>query len=85
MSEYPEHEKLKAIADKSQAIGDFLEWATQTHGLWLAEPVPNSLHGYFAPTGKRTVGLLAEFFDIDEDKIEAEKRAMLAALRGESS
>lgn len=23
---YPEHEKMKAIKDKSQAIGEFLEW-----------------------------------------------------------
>lgn len=26
MNEYPEHEKLRAIQDKSQAIGEFLDW-----------------------------------------------------------
>lgn len=26
MSEYPEHDKLRAIRDKSQAIGEFLDW-----------------------------------------------------------
>lgn len=26
MAEYPEHEKLKKIADQSQAIGEFLDW-----------------------------------------------------------
>jgi len=26
MSDYPEHDKLHKVADKSQAVGDFLEW-----------------------------------------------------------
>lgn len=25
-SEYPEHEKLQAVVDRSQAIGEFLDW-----------------------------------------------------------
>lgn len=32
MNGYPEHEKLRAISDKSQAIGEFLEWL-ETGGL----------------------------------------------------
>jgi hypothetical protein len=30
LTEYPEHEKLKAVQEKSQAIGSFLEWLTGT-------------------------------------------------------
>lgn len=26
MTDYPEHEKLQAVIDRSQAIGEFLEW-----------------------------------------------------------
>lgn len=26
MTEYPEHEKLKEVQEKSQSIGEFLEW-----------------------------------------------------------
>jgi len=42
-----------------------------------AEHVPQGLYMY----GKTTVDLLAEFFDIDQNKLEAEKRAMLDQLR----
>lgn len=28
MSDYPEHDKLALVAEQTQAIGDFLEWAT---------------------------------------------------------
>ena len=34
---YPEHDKLSAISNQSQVIGEFLEWANQTHGWMLAE------------------------------------------------
>jgi hypothetical protein len=31
-SDYPEHDKMLRIADKSQAIGDFIEWlSTEKH------------------------------------------------------
>ena len=79
---YPEHEKLAKISGKSQAVGEFLEWAS-SQGLHLCEPIPESLHGYYGPTNRSVLDLLAEFFGIDQDKIEAEKRAMLAYLRGE--
>ena len=26
VDEYPEHTKLRAVSDRSQAIGEFLEW-----------------------------------------------------------
>ena len=34
--DYPEHTKLKAVQDQTQAIGEFLEWASYTHGIRLA-------------------------------------------------
>lgn len=95
MSEYPEHERLKAISDKSQAIHDFLEWCGE-RGLWLAERYctrwdhpedPRCEDGEcemsdkMLPTHQSDHTLLAEFFKIDMDVIEVEKRAMLDALR----
>jgi hypothetical protein len=74
---YPEHIKLKAISARSQAIGEFLEWLTCKKGFTICQ-----LHREeFMPVYTRTENLLAEFFEIDLDKIEAEKRAMLAELR----
>jgi hypothetical protein len=68
MSKYPEHEKMKKIADESQACGDFIHWATHK--------------GYIdIKSRKRTEELLAEYFKIDLNKIEQEKRAMLALIR----
>lgn len=82
-TDYPEHEKLAAIAPFSQAIGLFVEWLQNEKGIHLAEWGPSEwdqrheLH--YARTS--TVDLLAEHFDIDQDKIEEEKRAMLDYMR----
>lgn len=68
---FPEHEKLKLVADKSQVIGEFVGWL-ETKGIWLES------------NARRTPAitqLLAEFFEIDLDVIETEKRAMLDLIR----
>lgn len=33
--QYPEHEKLEAVKDESQTIGEFLEWLLSEHGVTL--------------------------------------------------
>jgi len=73
---YPEHQRMSAVAGQSQVIGEFLDWLP-TIGVVLCEPWEES----FYPSGRTTTSLLAEFFGIDLNKIETEKRAMLAALR----
>ena len=101
---YPEHVKLRAIADKSQAIGEFLDWLslpTEEGGKGVVLTERKCPHGYwpmqdceeskwcargdetvqFWPFHGSTTKLLAEFFKIDLDKIEEEKRAMLDAIR----
>lgn len=97
MSDYPEHEKLKLISDKSQACGEFLEWLASEKGITLATkhehdsecrgPSRLRVCGFTSsqlePVYIPRTALLAEFFDIDERKIEKEKRAMLDALRKE--
>lgn len=118
VSEYPEHEKLKLISDKSQSIGDFLAWCGE-QGIALQEFIDKEkclyvdergecVDGTFFPVDpdeeardckkcrgsgvvklapqyvsprESTVALLARFFQIDQDRIETEKRAMLDKLR----
>ena len=115
MAEYPEHDKLCAIKDQSQAIGAFIEWMGE-HGYHICErthavsesanqvieaPEPGTwqrkrlgdrfcdllgalidANTIYWPTTKRLPNaLLAQYFDIDEDKLETEKRAMLDELR----
>jgi hypothetical protein len=78
---YPEHEKLRAIKDKSQAIYDFLAWCEEEKGYGLAVDSESGYQGekYWVPESKRD--LLAEFFGIDQQKLEGEKRAMLDEMR----
>lgn len=79
---YPEHEKLQAISDMSQAIGEFLV-SLEEKGWRLCEIPPEYEHTY-VPVYYVKEKLLAEYFDIDLDKIENEKRAMLKVMRGAS-
>ena len=74
---YPEHEKLQAIKDQSQVCGAFLEWLLRRYSFCTLNPVD----AYFYPTHIDVNSELAAYFDIDRNKIEDEKRAMLAELR----
>ncbi len=71
--DYPELEKVRAVKDKSQIIGEFLEWlmskgfTIERDGLSFAEPSFNRM--------------LAQFFEIDLAKVEEEKRLILERIR----
>ena len=78
MSDYPEHEKLEKIAATSQAIGEFLEWLEE-QGVVLCRFGGFDM-AYPCRESKET--LLAQHFQINLAKLEAEKRAMIATLRG---
>jgi hypothetical protein len=74
---YPECEKLRKVQKESNAIGEFVEWL-ESRGIFLASYYEESgLHASRVPLQK----LLAEFFDIDMDVVECEKRVMLEKLR----
>jgi hypothetical protein len=74
MSGYPEHDKLTAVAEQTQAIGEFMEWA-ESKGLFLARYVDGS--NFPRPIHTDIRDLLAEWAGIDQNKLEAEKRQML--------
>lgn len=81
--EYSEHQKLSAVNDSSQLLGEFLDWlGTQemTVAYWVDKPIQS-----LAPVKLSTNELLARFFDIDLVKLEEEKRAMLNHLRTSQS
>lgn len=73
---YPEHEKLKALGGKNQAVGEFVMFLAEK-GIGLAKYRGDQLQLF---TG-RIQALIAEFFEIDEAKLEAEKQAMLDEQR----
>lgn len=75
---YPEHTRQAAVLDEAEAIGRFLDES----GHILAEY--RDIDGYrepvLMPVSTAIPVILARYFGIDLDKIETEKRAMLAAL-----
>lgn len=72
---YPEHEKLSAVREQSQAIGEFLDTSGYTLCEWHDEGAE------FYPVHASIERVLAAYFDINLDEIETEKRQMLDALR----
>jgi hypothetical protein len=71
---YPEHVKLRAVSDETQAAGGFLVWCAE-QGLELSHVQSGN------PCMTPMRDLLAAWKDIDQAKIEEEKRAMLKAMR----
>ena len=78
---YPEHEKLAKVSDKSQVIGEFCDWLSE-QGIMFSRYDDDYLGGNFPLTVSMDIQRrLAEFFDIDRKKLEAEKRQMLDEIR----
>ena len=79
---FPEHDKLQKISGQSQTIYDFTEWLNE-QGIFLAEYDPDwhSSSGCALRTGKSMRDLLASYFRIDTNALEAEKRRMLENQR----
>lgn len=89
-SPYPECEKLHKVSHISQQIGEFLDWLREQHITlcrWQDTIRHSDEFGDYTPQGyymanDRTEKLLADFFEIDLDKVEEERLAMLKKLRG---
>jgi len=78
MSDYPEHDKLAAVSEESQAQGELLDWLSdQGVHLMLWDTREEAFLHWSKPINQ----ILAEYHGIDLGKVEAEKRAMLKTLR----
>lgn len=80
---YPECKRMQAVTDRSQAIGEFLDWLYDERGIVLAERDRREGRLWALP-GRPWTQLLAQYFDIDLERVDDEKRHMLEALRGPS-
>ena len=76
---YPEHQRLKSIRSKSQAIGEFLDWLA-TQELTICR-IDNNDRYY--PCNKPIQLYLSEYFQIDLEVLENEKQQMLRVIRNE--
>ena len=77
---YPEHDKLEAVVERSQAIGEFLDVFLPSKNIHFGRPSAFE-GGGLNPIHINIQELLAEFFDIDRDKLEKEKEAILDEIR----
>jgi hypothetical protein len=71
---YTEHAKLEKVKDQSQAIGEFLDGC----GYLLAQ---YNQFDELVPIRLSTEKVLADYFEIDLERLEKEKRHMLDQCR----
>lgn len=80
---YPEHEKLRSFKGEEDAVIEFFEWLNEKDyhlcKMIFTERFPTE--GEWQPTGKLAQNLFRQSKDIDLNKLEAERRAMLKAAR----
>lgn len=82
VTQYPEHEKLHSVKEQSQAIGEFLTWIQEEKGIVLCNYLgPGKIQDVYAPTDANIEKLLAEYFGINLNVLEQEKRQMLNEFR----
>lgn len=75
---YPEHAKMEKVDTESHAIGQFIEWL-HGQGIYFAKYDDDSED--FVPEYRSIEKWLADYFEIDLNKVEAEKRQMLDEIR----
>lgn len=81
MSDYPEHQRQAEFLDEADAIGRFLDEGPYILGEWIRTGPDYSPESRLVPVTKTVQNILAEYFQIDLNKIEAEKRQMIAAMQ----
>lgn len=84
-SPYPEHDKLSEVSERSQEIGAFLDFGLPKMGLVVCEVIEIDGEEQLIPMRRSIQSVLAEYFGIDQAKIDAEKEAMLEAMRAASA
>lgn len=78
MSDYPECEKLDEVGESRILLCDFLGWL-EGKGFEICERFPET--DRYWPTYKSADTLVLQFFDIDEKKLEVERKDMLNRLQ----
>lgn len=79
MSEYPEHQKMRAVREQSQFIGQFIDWLQNETDLRICSYADDDGGYYLAHIS--TEKLLAQYLEIDLKRLEEEKCEMVAEMR----
>lgn len=85
---YPECEKMLEIREESQSIGQFLDWLQSDRRVILSEYCADVECQFCEESEERLMSvklnmetLLAEYFNVDLEKVEKEKLTMLEKLK----
>jgi hypothetical protein len=85
----PELDRQRDIihSGKAETVQEFIEWLLDKQGLVLGKYGTDEFErkDVLSPTWYAREDLMADFFGIDRNKIEAERRAILEALRAEQT
>lgn len=82
----PEHERLekaKKTDDATTLVGEFFDWLVGEKGYSLGKYLRED-HEFLTPIHESVHKLLAEFFGINQNALESEKRALLDHIRAVS-
>lgn len=84
--QYPEHTRLHAVKDKAQVVGEFIEWMHEQGVVFcqFSEHGTQHFESHEQLYNRPIEEIVARFFEIDRDKLEQEKRAMLEDLRSKA-
>jgi hypothetical protein len=83
--EYPEHEKLAKVKDLSQQLGAFIEWAEGQGIVFAKWGKDEDDEDQLFPEHRPINQWLADFYDVDLNKIDDEKRQMLEEIRANAA
>lgn len=78
---YPVSEKLRMVSDRSNEIGGFLEWLSFEKDISLVILEEGENFTDWKHVSQTTQQLLAEYFEIDLDELDKERRHMFAVQR----
>lgn len=84
MSKTPELDKILAVREKSQIIGEFLDTARE-EGVELCEAEETARGERWYPMKNSVEQMLARYFDIDLEKCEKERVALLEEIRSKNT
>ena len=77
-----EVDKMLVVKEESQIIGEFIEWLNRKYVICVERP--DRIDNVWMPITKNIEQLLAEYYNIDLQRTEKEKRKILEKHRKEN-
>lgn len=79
---YPESERVLQLQEQSRLVRTFLEWLKTKNYILCGYSKHRSLDGQiYSPVMISNTTILADFFDIDMEKVESEKEQMIEDMK----